>query len=270
MRSQGQTKAKEARSGGDGLHHLNLPKGSRLVPGTHSVLEALTVRPSSVSQIFVKPGFESAPEVANLKIRADRAGIRWSQLSLRDLDKIYHGHQGLLAIVNESPKVDWQMLKDKKTSQVLILDGLEDPHNLGAILRTAWLMGVDALFVPENRSVRQSPAAMKVASGGAEHVPIESESNLGTAMETLKEMGFWLYGLSHKGEQDLWSLEYPEKVAWVIGSESKGLRKPVARVCDELVRIPQSSPHASYNASVSAGMAMAEVMRQRFVKGLEV
>lgn len=238
-------------------------KGSRLVPGTHAVLEAISVRPSSISQIYVKPGFESAPEVANLKVRADRAGIPWSEVSLKEMDRIYHGHQGLMAVVNEDPEVDWGELKTKDSCQVLVLDGLEDPHNLGAILRTAWLMRVDAIFVPENRAVQYSPAAMKVASGGAEHVPIEAENNLASVMESLKDLGFWFYGLSHKGTQEIWGIDYPEKVAWVIGSEAKGIRKSVARACDELVRIPQASPGASYNASVSAGIAMAEIARQK-------
>jgi 23S rRNA (guanosine2251-2'-O)-methyltransferase len=252
-----------------GSQKFSIPKGSRLVPGTHAVLEAISVRPSAVSQIFVKPGFESAPEVANLKLRADRAGISWSELSLKDMDKIYHGHQGLMAVVGEDPEVDWDDLKSKDHSQVLVLDGLEDPHNLGAILRTAWLMKVDAIFVPENRAVQYSPAAMKVASGGAEHVPVEAENNLASVMESLKDLGFWFYGLSHKGEQEIWDVDFPEKIAWVIGSEAKGIRKSVARACDELVRIPQASPGASYNASVSAGIAIAEIARQRVAKGLD-
>ena len=262
------TKKTADRPSKGGVSKFTVPKGSRLVPGTHAVLEAISVRPDAVSQIFVKPGFESAPEVANLKVRADRAGISWSEVSLKDMDKIYHGHQGLMAVVTEDPEVDWGDLKTKEYSQVLVLDGLEDPHNLGAILRTAWLMKVDAIFVPENRAVQYSPAAMKVASGGAEHVPIEAENNLPSVIESLKDLGYWFYGLSHKGDQDIWEIDFPEKIAWVIGSEAKGIRKSVARACDDLVRIPQASPGASYNASVSAGIAMAEIDRQRVVKGL--
>ena len=244
-----------------------MPKGSRLVPGIHSVNEAFKIRPEAVTQIFVKPGFESSTEVAELKKRADRAEIPWQEKNLNEMDRIYSGHQGILAVVDEEPELDWDVLKTESPCTVLILDGIEDPHNLGAILRTAWLMDAKAVFVPEARSAHLGPAAMKVASGGAEHVPVVADSSLPSVMEQLKEMGFWLYGLSHRASSNLWQMEFPEKVAWVVGSEQKGIRKPVERACDDLVRIPQVVPSASYNASVSVAMALSETVRQQTYNG---
>jgi 23S rRNA (guanosine2251-2'-O)-methyltransferase len=164
--------------------------------------------------------------------------------------------------VNDAPEVEWETLKTKPQVMVVALDGVEDPHNVGAILRTAWLMRAEALFVPESRAAHLTPSAVKVASGGAEHIPVHVEANLPSLLQSLKDMGFWIYGLSHKGERSFWQMEYPEKVAWVIGSESKGLRTPVERACDELVSIPQASAAASYNASVAAAIAMTETQRQ--------
>ena len=178
------------------------------------------------------------------------------------LNKLVPGHQGVVAHVSEQPELDWEELKTQDQVLLVALDGIEDPHNLGAILRTAWLMKAQGLFVPDARSVALTPAAMKVASGGAEHVPVQIESNLPSLLKSLKDIGFWIFGLSHKAGQDLWDVEYPEKVVWVIGSEGKGMRTPVERACDELVSIPQVSSSASYNASVAAGMALAEVQRQ--------
>ena len=145
---------------------------------------------------------------------------------------------------------------------VIALDGVEDTHNLGAILRTSWLMGVNGMIIPEDRAVGLTAAVHKVACGGVEHVPILRTNQFTQPFEQLKKDGFWVFGLSHKAERSIYDAKIPEKVIWVLGAEDKGLRSPTEKICDELFSIPQSSPAASYNVSVSAALALAETKRQ--------
>lgn len=240
----------------------NLPKEVRSVPGFHAVGEVIKVRPHKIHSFWMRKDWVGVQELISIQEWASKNQLEIQLKSVQELDKISAGHQGVFCHVYESPELDWEDLKSENQSLVIALDGLEDPHNLGAILRTSWLMGAKGLLVPEARSVHLSPAAMKVACGAAEHVPLQVESNLPSVLKSLKDLGFWVYGLSHKASSSLWQVEFPEKVVWVIGSEAKGLRTPVERVCDELVSIPQLAAHASYNASVAAAIAMAETQRQ--------
>ncbi|MCB0406641.1 MAG: 23S rRNA (guanosine(2251)-2'-O)-methyltransferase RlmB [Bdellovibrionales bacterium] len=240
----------------------HIPKDVRMVPGFHAVNEAIRVRPESIVTLWVRKDGEGIDEIIQIKNRAEKIQIQIQLKSMQEMTKYATGHQGVIALLSEDPALDWEELKTESQIMLLALDGLEDPHNLGAIMRTAWLMQAKALFVPEARSVHLTPAAIKVASGGAEHIPIQVESNLPSLLKSLKDIGFWIYGLSHKTNQVIWDLELPEKVVWVIGSEGKGLRTPVERACDELVSIPQASSLASYNASVAAAIAMTETQRQ--------
>lgn len=237
-------------------------RGLRAVPGFHSLNEVRKVRPKTLESLWVRKDWMSVREIIEIQEWAVQQRIPFTEKAASELDRITTGHQGVIGWVNSSPSVDWEDLKSKSQALVVALDGVEDPHNLGAILRTAWLMKAEALFVPEARAAHLTPTAVKVACGGAEHVPVEIESNLPHLLQSLKDMGFWVFGLSHKARRDLWQMEMPEKVAWVIGSESKGLRTPVERMCDELVSIPQASAAASYNASVAAAIAMTETQRQ--------
>ena len=247
--------------GGSGPH-LQLPKDVRSLPGFHAVNEAIRVRPESVEVIWVRKDWEGVRELMQIIEWAEGRSVRVEFKSDQEMSRLVPGHQGVIAHVSDEPELDWESLKSDGQSMVVALDGIEDPHNLGAILRTAWLMNAQGLFVPEARSVNLTPGAIKVASGGAEHVPVQVESNLPSLLKSLKDIGFWIFGLSHKAGQSLWEVDYPDKVVWVIGSEGKGMRTPVERACDELISIPQLAANASYNASVAAGMAMAETQRQ--------
>ncbi len=164
--------------------------------------------------------------------------------------------------MTESPELKWKSFEGETTHVVLLLDGLEDPHNLGSILRTAWLSGVTAILTPEDRAVGLTATVCKIASGGAEHVPVDTHANLASAIQQLKDLGFWIYGLSEKGARKPWEFELPKKIAWVVGNEGSGMRVPTERACDELVRLPQVPTGSSYNASIAAAMALAETCRQ--------
>lgn len=249
-------------SRGGGGPRLQLPRDIRSLPGFHAVNEALRVRPDSVEVIWIRKDWEGIRELMQIMEWAEGRSVRVEFKSDQEMTRLVPGHQGVIAHVSDEPELDWESLKSDGQSMVVALDGIEDPHNLGAILRTAWLMNAQGLFVPEARSVNLTPGAIKVASGGAEHVPVQVESNLPSLLKSLKDIGFWIFGLSHKAGQSLWEVDYPDKVVWVIGSEGKGMRSPVERACDELISIPQLAANASYNASVAAGIAMSETQRQ--------
>lgn len=235
---------------------------ARWVVGLHSCNETLKVRPRSVREIWLREDWQSSQQLRDVAETAERARIPIRAKSTGQLDHVGSGHQGIALAVLESPELDWESLKSPGQKIILALDGIEDPHNLGSMLRTAWLTGVTAILIPEDRAVGLTPAVCKVASGGAEHIPVESFSNLPSALEKVKEAGFWVYGLSEKGQRKPWEFNFPEKVVWVVGSEGNGMRIPTERACDELVRIPQVSTGSSYNASVAAAMALSETCRQ--------
>lgn len=234
----------------------------RWVIGFHAAKEALKVRPNAIGEVWLKQGWESNQELRDLtkgfKPKTVQAGV---------LDKLGTGHQGLAVQVLEDPVLDWETLKSAASARVIILDGIQDPHNLGAVLRTAWLMGCQALFIPEDRASPLTSTAMKIACGGAEHVPIVKENGFQKSINTLKDLGFWVYGLDAEGPNSLWQMKFPEKVALVIGAEESGIRASVRKLCDEMTFIPQTVESASYNASVATAVALAEVGRQHAQAG---
>lgn len=240
----------------------NGPKG-RVVVGLHAVRELLKVRPQAITQLWVREGYRSSVELLQLVEFAEKVRVRPTLQSAAALDRITGSHQGVIAFASAEPELNFQALEKAKQSTLLVLDEVEDPHNLGAVLRTAWLFGAHGLLLPETRSASHSPAVSKVAQGAVEHVPIWQDSGLLETLKRLKSQGFWLFGLSHKGEGSLYKTEIPEKVIWVLGSESSGIRKPIERECDQLIKIPQVDPEASFNVSVAAAIALSETYRQR-------
>ncbi len=260
--AQGRGPRKPERPHGQAQHR---PPQGRCVVGIHAVNELLKVRPRAVSKLWLRDKFQDHPDLKAIHDHAQKQRVRVETHPVGALDKIISSHQGVLAFSEEQPEIDWEKLKTAETAVLLALDEVEDPHNLGAIMRTGWLFGAEGILLPEHRSADLSPAVSKVAQGAAEHIPVEKDNALPQQLERLKEMGFWILGLSHKGKQSLFQLEIPKKVVWVLGSESSGLRKSVEGVCDDLISIPQSNPEASYNVSVAAGVALAETFRQKSV-----
>jgi 23S rRNA (guanosine2251-2'-O)-methyltransferase len=240
-----------------------LRDGARWVVGIHSCEETLIMRPKKIREIWLREDYMSSESLRHIADHAAKQKVPVQKKSAGQLDMIGSGHQGVALAALSSPELDWSLLaKDDTKHIVLILDGLEDPHNLGSILRTAWLVGAKAILIPEDRAVGLTPTVCKIASGGAEHVPVEQHSNLASIMQKLKDAGFWIYGLSEKGKRKPWEFELPNKVAWVVGNEGSGLRITTERACDELVRIPQVESGSSYNASIALAMALTETCRQ--------
>lgn len=248
-----------------GATHATVPavsKSWRQITGTHAVREALKIRPQSIKQAYVQVNLTNTPEIKDLLQIFKAKNIKCEEKSEMELAKICAAHQGAVIFSDYNPAFDYTQEGWKEQSIILALDGVEDPHNLGAILRTSWLMGVDGMIIPQDRAVGLTPTVHKVACGGVEHVEIARINNFSDPFATLKEAGFWVYGLSHKATKSIYDITYPEKVIWVLGAEDKGLRTTTERICDELVSIPQASADASYNVSVATAMALAETKRQ--------
>lgn len=241
---------------------LRFDPKDRWVIGIHSVEEALRVRPKMAREFWVREDYMSSQALRELAELAQRHRIPLQTRTAGQLDQLGSGHQGVAVAMTQAPELDWDQLKEPGKKVVVALDGLEDPHNLGSIIRTSWLAGVDAILIPEDRAVGITPTVCKVASGGVEHIPVEAHANLPSVLQQLKDIGFWVYGLSEKGKNNPWKFELPEKVVWVVGSEGSGMRIPTERACDELVRLPQVSTGSSYNAAIAAAMALSETCRQ--------
>lgn len=234
----------------------------RWVVGIHSCEEVLKVRPQAIQEAVLRDDWSSSHILRELAEVLERKGVAIKSVPQGQLDKIGSGHQGLALAVGEDPVFNLEQMAGQESAIVIALDEIEDPHNLGSILRTSWLTGVSAILIPDDRAVGLTPAVSKIASGGAEHVPVERCGNLAAEIQRLKDLGFWVFGLSEKGTALPWAFDLPKKIVWVVGSEGSGLRVTTERSCDELVRIPQVKTGSSYNASIAIAMALTETCRQ--------
>ena len=179
------------------------------------------------------------------------------------LDRLAGGrpHQGVAAVRTSHQYADLEaILPDARL--LVVLDGVEDPHNLGAIIRTAHAAGAAAVLVPERRAAPITDAVARAASGALAYLPVVRVPNLNRVLETLKQRGFWIYGLDQRGEAEYDTTEYNIPSALILGGEGKGLHEQVRKNCDVLVRIPMAGKIASLNVSVAAGIALFEWKRR--------
>ena len=180
----------------------------------------------------------------------------------RDLDNLVkNNHQGVVLEVSDFNYTSLDDLINSDRSFLLILDHLEDPHNLGAIVRTCDAAGVDGIILPENRSVSVNETVMKTSVGTLYNVKISQVVNLNNTIKKLKNNGYWIYGTDMDGV-DYKSIKYPEKVAVVIGNEGSGLSRIVRESCDEIIKIPMYGKVNSLNASVATGIVIYEVINR--------
>lgn len=239
----------------------------RYIVGYHAIKASFKTYPKGVKSLWLKRGWQSHQDLTELSDLARQLRIDIIEKSEAQIEEIAKSHQGAVLIQSQGPL--WPEIEELVAfNQVtlVLLDGLEDPHNLGAIMRTAWLMGAKGIIVPEHRSVHLTPIVHKIASGGAEFVPLLVLPNFQSYLDELKKNGFWVFGLSHKAKQSAMQVKVPERIVWCIGAEDKGLRSTTEKQCDELVALPQADSQASYNASVAAGMVLFETFRQRSLK----
>ncbi len=231
----------------------------RVIVGRHAIFEAFRVRPREIEKLWVLPGYERTQDFQQIK-QLGRPKIEVKNEA--ELKKLAQSHQGMAAFASSSPQANWRHMESAKQCTVLALDHVEDPHNLGSILRTAWLTEVAAVLVPSERQVGLTPTVHKVAAGGVEHVPVE-QTHLGNKLKELKDMGFWVFGLDANPKKNLYQLDVPEKVVWVLGAEGAGLRTSTTKLCDEVISIPQTSSGESYNVSVVAGITLVHTFTKR-------
>ncbi len=238
-----------------------------LLVGFHAVTARLRREPDSVREIYVDAGRRD-PRLRDLMALAGQRGVRLLQVDEKRLEGLAGGarHQGVVARVDREPRpvgLDDLLKGLGQPPFLLLLDGVTDPHNLGACLRTADAMGVHAVIVPKDRSAGLTASVAKVASGAAESIPLIPVTNLARAMEQLKEAGVWLLGAAEQGEQSLFEARLGGAVGWVLGAEGRGLRRLTRERCDALVRIPMFGRVESLNVSVAAALCLYETRRQR-------
>lgn len=234
------------------------------VGGIHGVEHAL--RRGGVRELFIDPEKHN-PRVQMLMTRAEHAGVRVTQVSSSILDKWVSGvrHQGVVARLKPQEPADLTaILADRQQNTfLLILDGIQDPHNLGACLRTADAAGIDAVIVPKDRAAAMTPAVRKVASGAAESIPLIRVTNLARTLRELKEAGLWLVGTSDGAPVDVFEQKLTGPIAVILGAEGQGLRQLTEKHCDYLIRIPMAGAVSSLNVSVACGIVLYEAVRQR-------
>ena len=209
------------------------------------------------------------PRSAILARLAGMRNVPVAYVSTEELRRIYDGKQRGVVLelsgrhVEPTPSLQ-QFLKTsaEKASLVVLLDGITDPHNLGAILRTADLFSVDAVVVTSRKSAHSTAAVHSVSAGASAWVELLTHANLVDAMRRIKRNGFWVYGADLSGKR-LGTLDFGAKVGLVLGSEAAGMRRSTAEACDELVRIPTSGHVDSFNVAVAAGILMYEIRRQQ-------
>jgi 23S rRNA (guanosine2251-2'-O)-methyltransferase len=235
--------------------------------GFHAVTARLRHAADSVREIYVQEGRRD-PRVRDLAALASQREVSVRPVDGRRLDGIAGGarHQGVVAVVEERPQpADLQALLETvgEPAFILLLDGVTDPHNLGACVRTADAMGVHAVVVPKDRSAGINATVTKAASGALESVPLITVTNLARAMQELKDAGVWLYGAAEEAEQSLLDIKLEGPIAWVLGAEGQGLRRLTRENCDALVSIPMFGHVESLNVSVAAALCLYETRRQR-------
>jgi 23S rRNA (guanosine2251-2'-O)-methyltransferase len=237
--------------------------------GLHPVTSLLQQTPERVREIFVQSGRDDAPLQRILKM-AHQADIKVQTTSRAALDRMAEGgvHQGIVAHLVSSERyteADLMQLLDQLQQPpfLLILDGVQDPHNLGACLRSANAAGVHAVIVPKDKASTLTPIAYKAASGAADITPLIAVTNLARTMEKLKERGIWLYGASDAATKTLYNADLRGAIAWVLGAEGEGLRRLTRDTCDALFSIPMHGTVSSLNVSVATGICLFEAVRQR-------
>jgi 23S rRNA (guanosine2251-2'-O)-methyltransferase len=237
-----------------------------VVFGFHAVLARLRADPSSVLEIFLDETRNDA-RARDLAALAERAKVHLMRVPTRRLDGFYGGarHQGVVArieIKKTSDSLD-EILEGVEHPLLLVLDGVTDPHNLGACLRVANAAGAHAVLAPKDRAVGVTPTVSKVASGAAESTPYLMVTNLARTLSELKERNIWIVGADERAEKTLYEADLPESIAWVLGAEGEGMRRLTRESCDLLVRIPMRGEVESLNVSVSAGVCLYESARRR-------
>ena len=241
---------------------------SSFIHGFHAIIAKLRHQPEAILESFIDAERNDA-RARDLLRHAEQQGVRVMPVDGKRLAGMSGGnmrHQGVVARVSgEMRHVSLDDVLDtlEEPAFLLVLDGIQDPHNLGACLRVADAVGAHAVIAPKDRAVGLTQTAIKVASGAAESVPYITVTNLARTLRELKERDIWVVGTDAEGKDDLYSAQWPAATAWVLGAEGDGLRRLTRETCDQLVTIPMLGSVQSLNVSVATGVCLYEARRRR-------
>jgi len=241
---------------------------SEIVFGIHAVTSLLKQDPHRIKALFVLSGREDA-RLQPLVDEASKLGISIQMTARKRLDDMAGGvHQGIVADckpmqAHDESYLDYLLDNTDEPLLLLVLDGVTDPHNLGACLRTAEAAGVQAVIAPKDKSAPLNATVSKVASGAAEMVPYIQVTNLARSLQKMQAAGVWITGTAGEAEHTLYEVDLKGSMALVMGAEGKGMRRLTREHCDQLVKIPMLGQVSSLNVSVATGVCLFEVVRQR-------
>jgi 23S rRNA (guanosine2251-2'-O)-methyltransferase len=239
-----------------------------LICGINPVLEALGAESRHFDRLLIAKGVRNR-RIEEAISKAGRKGISLRFESRETLDRLSGSipHQGIIAVVSAKPVMALETLLDQAHTPglVVVLDGVEDPRNLGAIVRTTEAAGADGVVLPERHSAGLSETVSRASAGGLEHVKVARVGNVAQSLETLKARGYWVVGFDASGTERWDAIDYKRNVALVLGGEGRGIRRLVRERCDHLASIPLFGHVGSLNVSVAAAVALYEVVRQRGV-----
>jgi 23S rRNA (guanosine2251-2'-O)-methyltransferase len=232
--------------------------------GVHAVFEALVSERQPIERIHIAREAQSGKVKEILNLARER-GVPVRKEDRVVLDRMARGevHQGIIAVSGEVGYADFEVLFKGDKPLIVVLDGVEDPHNLGAVIRTAEACGASGIVVPERHSAPLTATVVKASAGASAHLPVVRVKNLVNAIDEMKGRGVWVVGVDTAGTKDWTGFDYGGSVALVLGGEHRGLRRLVREHCDALVRLPMLGKIASLNISVAAGVVLYEVVRQR-------
>lgn len=241
------------------------------ISGIHAVREALESGRALAHIVIAKGRHGDRLEPIISRARERNVPVRFEERAQLDRLAGTPQHQGVIAFAaaKHAADLDEILARDKANQApglLVLLDGVEDPHNLGAIIRSALAAGANAVIVPERRAAGLGETVARASAGALEHLPVARVVNLPRAMEELKEAGYWLVGLDERAGKDFSEIDLTGKVALVMGGEGKGLHDLVRKRCDFLASIPTRGPVRSLNVSVAAGIILFEAVRQRRAK----
>jgi 23S rRNA (guanosine2251-2'-O)-methyltransferase len=243
----------------------------QLIAGINAVTAALEHDAENVREVLIEAGAKN-PRIAEIEAQARRKDIDVRRVATQALEGVVGNlrHQGVVAryaAAKTYSENDLQGLIEAAEGKalVLVLDGVQDPHNLGACLRSAAAAGATAVIVPKDKAVQVNATVRKTSAGAADSIPVIPATNLSRTLRELQQMGVWIYGLAGEAETSFWSIDLRGNVALVLGGESDGLRRLTRENCDQLVKIPMpgGSDVESLNVSVASGVTLFEAVRQR-------
>ncbi|EMW0565841.1 TPA: 23S rRNA (guanosine(2251)-2'-O)-methyltransferase RlmB [Vibrio parahaemolyticus] len=241
---------------------------NEFIYGIHAVKAVLEREPERFIEAYVLKGRQDdrlMPILNDLQV----CGVSIQQMTRKTLDDKAHSanHQGIIARVKPAKQLNENDIDDilaqHETPLLLVLDGVTDPHNLGACLRNADAAGVAAIIVPKDRSAPMNATVSKVACGAAEVVPLIRVTNLARTMRTLQEQGIWFVGTAGEATHDIYQAKLTGPLAIVMGAEGDGMRRLTRETCDDLIKIPMAGSVSSLNVSVASGICLFEAVRQR-------